>query len=199
MIPILWAMPITLSCPTLVESRTNAQLIEPAVDVQRSFDTAAGLVVRSSMTLRSGGHRARARAVDGVVGRVAVHQRGGEGDDLERGAGLAPPDADVAMLSGSSAKSSPDDHRLHRAGAGIDRHQRRDPVGAASAAWRCWWRRLASFCSVAVEGRVDLQAALEHLRRAAPSSVAPRRGSSSRSCSTSAVRKSWAAIVRRRA
>ena len=35
--PISWAMAMTLSSPTLVERRTNAQLTEPAVASQMSM------------------------------------------------------------------------------------------------------------------------------------------------------------------
>ena len=50
--PILWAMAMTLSSPTLVARRTNAQLIEPAVARPEVVVAAAGLVVHR-LILRS--------------------------------------------------------------------------------------------------------------------------------------------------
>ena len=107
MIPNSWAMAMTLSWPTLVARRTNAQFTEPDVADQRS--SRCHRRARSWWTppreLRGTEH--------GLVpftmsfGRVAVGQRGGERDHLQRGTGLAP-DGWVAMLYWLSAKSWPE-------------------------------------------------------------------------------------------
>ena len=86
--PILCAMSMTLSWPTLVARRTNAQLTECAVATPRECRRSPRrrrvvrvLLGRTPGTCSAPG---RARCRRPGLGRVAVQQRGGERDHLPR-------------------------------------------------------------------------------------------------------------------
>ena len=70
------------------------------------------------------------------------------------------------MLYWLSAKSGPPDHRLHRPGGRVDRHERRAPVGTGGLRGSCFGGVVRQGLQVLVEGGGDLEAAPE--QRVAP-------------------------------
>ena len=179
--PILCAMSITLSWPTLVDSRTNAQFTESAVAIPERHRRRR-LPRRSSVT-RPCRKVARVRehgdvAVDDVV-RASSRSRAQPASvitfHVEPGWRPIGMGGDVVL---AVAEVGPTDHRLHAARGRIDRHERRDPVGPRSAA-----------CALSVASSRQRPAGAG--RRSARSSARPRSSVSRRS---SVCRPSWVSL-----